>query len=62
MKKVTTGFVVQHYTGGKCTSQEFVAGGQVEWENEAGRIVQPPVMHEYFPFHMEQPQGHGAQE
>lgn len=53
-RKITTGFVIQTFQDGKCVEQEFVAGDQVEWENEAGEPIKPPE-HEYAPFEMIQP-------
>jgi hypothetical protein len=56
MKKITVGFVVQNYDeSGKCTSAEFVAGDQVDWEDEDGNAIIDPPSHEYFPFDMVQP-------
>jgi hypothetical protein len=55
MKKITVGFVVQNYDeAGKCMSAEFVAGDQVDWEDEDGNAILGPT-HEYFPFDMVQP-------
>lgn len=38
IKKITVGFVIQTYDTslGKFMSQEFVAGDQVDFENESG--------------------------
>ena len=56
MKKVTVGCVVQHYNKkGKCTSQEFVAVDQVDWETDDGTPCQAPSKHEYHYFEMVQP-------
>jgi len=43
---------------GKCVSQEFVAGDQVDWENEDGESIEAPGGEgfDYFPFDMVQPQ------
>jgi len=56
MKKITVGFVVQDYNeNGECTGQEFVAGDQVDWEDENGDIIVPPQNEAYQPFEMVQP-------
>lgn len=56
MKKITTGFVIQEYDkNGKCTTQDFIASDQVDWEDDLGDPVGPPSKTEYFPFHMIQP-------
>lgn len=41
VKKITTGFVVQTYDTDLecCTHQEFVAGDQVDWEDEDGNTL-----------------------
>jgi hypothetical protein len=54
--KITTGFVVQTYeknSAGEfvCTSQEFVAGDQVDYEDAEGNSISPPD-HRYQPFNM----------
>jgi len=58
MKKITVGFVVQDYNeNGECTGQEFVAGDQVDWEDDDGEEINSPG-DEYFsyqPFDMVQP-------
>jgi len=59
-KKVTVGFVVQNYAtlNGKyiCVGQEFVAGEQVDYENENGEPVEIDTAKEaYFPFEMAAP-------
>lgn len=61
-KKITIGFVIQTYNeDGKCTGQEFVAGDQVDWEDENGEPIDAPVQtaswrdYEYQPFDMVQP-------
>ena len=43
VKKVTTGFVIQRYDTETETfvSQEFVAGDQVDWEDEDGKSLDP---------------------
>ncbi len=45
--KITTGFVVQSFeknNKGKfvCVSQEFIAGDQVDYENEEGKPIEKP--------------------
>jgi hypothetical protein len=53
--KITVGFVIQTYDKkGNCIKQEFVAGDQVDWENEVGEPIDPPK-HTYFPLDMIQP-------
>jgi len=54
--KITVGFVTQMYLGdidGKfaCTSQEFIAGDQVDYEVAQGNTIGPPE-HEYQLFNM----------
>jgi len=54
--KITTGFVVQKYRKGRrgkfrCVHQEFIAGDDVQFENNKGQPVEPP-RHEYQPFNM----------
>ncbi len=57
MKKITTGFVIQTYNdNGKCTSQEFIAGDQVDWETDDGQPIEAPGNEEYQPFDMVQPE------
>jgi len=59
MTKITVGFVIQDYNeDGICTSAEFVAGDQVDWENDEGNPVDEPS-HTYFPFEMVQPNDQG---
>jgi len=54
-KKITVGFVIQTYDDcGDCVSQEFIAGDQVDWENEKGGFIPTPV-HNYQSFDMVQP-------
>ena len=60
-KKITIGFVVQDYdeVDGKlvCQSQEFVAGGCVDYEDEDGNTVEIDFEKEqYQPFDMVQPE------
>lgn len=54
IKKVTVGFVVQEFDdSGKFLRQEFVAGDQVDYENEMGEPLEDyPEC--YFPFEMKQ--------
>lgn len=54
-KKITTGFVIQTYRDKKCIGQEFIAGDQVDWENEKGEGVPYQENHEYQCFDMVQP-------
>lgn len=57
MKKITTGFVIQNYDdNGKCTGQEFIAGDQVDWEDDDGEPINEMIEHEYFPYEMVQPE------
>ena len=64
LKKITVGFVIQDFDEktGKCVSQEFVAGEQVDWENEKGETINPFEFStivdgdfNFFPFRMVQP-------
>lgn len=58
--KITVGFVSQQYDSetGKCIFQEFIAGDEIEYEDENGNPVEDfPENEEYFPFEMEQPEG-----
>jgi hypothetical protein len=56
-KKITTGFVVQEYNDdGICTGQEFVAGDQVDWEDDDGNSIDCPGNDTYQPFEMVQPE------
>lgn len=56
VKKITTGFVVQEYDTdtGKFVSQDFVAGDQVDWEDEDGNAI--PEEDAYLSFEMVQPE------
>jgi hypothetical protein len=60
-KKITVGFVIQDYKklpNGTlvCTGQEFIAGDQVDYENEMGETVEVDTLKEvYCPFEMMQP-------
>lgn len=54
--KVTTGFVVQTFKkNGKgkfvCTTQEFIAADQCDYEDSYGNPITPPD-HEYQPYYM----------
>jgi hypothetical protein len=52
--KTTIGFVTQIFNeDGKFVSQSFIAGDQVEYENENGEAINPDVEC-YFPMDMEQ--------
>lgn len=55
INKITTGFVVQKFDTDirQFVSQEFIAGDQVEFENEAGEQVES--FDSYLPFDMVQP-------
>lgn len=41
LRKVTMGFVVQEFDAatGRCLSQEFVVGEQVDWEDRGGHPI-----------------------
>jgi len=64
-KKIIIGFVVQNFEqkGDKfiCTSQEFVAGDQIDYENEYGDKFPPNILEKiekgeiYQPFDMQNP-------
>jgi hypothetical protein len=58
VKKITTGFVIQAYDTEtrKYTGQEFIAGDQVDWEDEYGEKLVECSTKEYLPFNMVQPQ------
>ena len=55
--KITWGFVVQKFDDNKFTSQEFIAGDQVEYETTNGKQVEEEEIEElpYVPFDMVQP-------
>ena len=55
VNKVTTGFVIQKFDTEtrQFVSQEFIAGDQVDFENERGEPVES--CDEYLPFDMKQP-------
>ncbi|HBG27920.1 MAG: hypothetical protein A2Y10_16495 [Planctomycetes bacterium GWF2_41_51] len=55
--KITTGFVCQEFKknpAGKfvCTGQAFIAGSQVDYEDENGNLISPPPEHQYQQFKM----------
>jgi len=55
-KKITVGFVIQDFDdNGNCVAQEFVAGDQVDYEDEEGNPVDVDVSKEYHPYDMVQP-------
>ena len=64
LHKITTGFVIQVFDGksGKCTSQEFVAASEVQYETPEGGLIPDELEFEfidkeqYFPFEMVQPE------
>ena len=57
--KITHGYVMQKFNDlGDCVEQEFVAGDEVEYEQDGSpinMIHMPRKGHEYHPFNMEQP-------
>jgi len=57
VNKITTGFVIQEFDdNGKCIHQEFVAGDQVDYENDLGEKVEVGYDTDLFhPFEMVQP-------
>jgi len=62
VNKITTGFVIQKFDTetGEYLSQEFIAGDQVDYENEVGEPTDQSLMptpEPYLPFNMVQPQG-----
>ena len=56
VKKITVGFVIQDYDTEtkKFVSQEFIAGDQVDWEDEDGNAI--PEEDAYLSFEMIQPE------
>jgi len=63
VRKVTPGFVVQEFDAatGRCLSQEFVAGDQVDWEDRAGNAISDgdfgiDLEGLFFPQEMKQPE------
>lgn len=60
--KTTVGFVVQNFDDdGKFINQAFIAGDQVDWENEEGDPIEEPANVEYIPFEMKQPESEEAE-
>jgi hypothetical protein len=57
LNKITTGFVIQQYDTEtkKFVSQEFIAGDEVEWEQD-GDTIAPPEDKPYLFFNMVQPE------
>jgi hypothetical protein len=60
VKKITTGFVIQSFNAdtGKCFSQEFICGDEVDYEDEVGEPFDIECLQlelEYQPFDMVQP-------
>lgn len=56
MKKITVGFVIQEFNDdGKCLSSQFVAGDQVDWEDDDGNSIEPIANESYHPLEMVQP-------
>ena len=55
VNKITTGYVIQKFDTetNKFISQEFIAGDEVDFEDEQGNAVD--CFDEYLPFDMEQP-------
>lgn len=63
VRKITPGFVVQQFDAetGRCLSQEFVAGDQVEWEDRQGNAISDgdfgiDLEGLYHPLEMKQPE------
>ena len=63
VRKITTGFVVQQFDSdtGRCISQEFVAGEQVEWEDQKGNPIEDgqsgiDLEGLYFPVELKKPE------
>lgn len=63
VRKITTGFVVQEFDAetGRCVSQEFIAGDQVEFEDRQGNSISDgdfgiDLEGLYFPLEMKQPE------
>jgi hypothetical protein len=55
--KITVGFVVQSYEKNNksefvCISQEFIAGDQVDYEDEEGNPITEVSDHKYQPYNM----------
>jgi len=56
IRKVTVGCVIQDFDeDGTLVSQEFIAGDQVEYEDENGDFVNEPSTSLYHPMNMIQP-------
>lgn len=63
LKKITTGFVIQDYDTdlGKFVNQEFIAGDEVEYEDEYGEVLDEndeeleDFFDAYLSFEMKQP-------
>jgi hypothetical protein len=61
VQKFTTGFVIQDFDAetGKCVEQHFIAGSEVEWEDNSGDqkgvVIDEPDNAEYHSFDMVQP-------
>jgi len=69
VRKITTGFVVQEFDAdtGRCVSQEFVAGEQVEWEDRQGNAISDgdfgiDLEGLYHPMEMKQPEENGRED
>jgi len=54
IKKIVYGYVVQTFEGDDCVEQEFIAGDQVEWEDENGEQLDLDFT-PYHPMEMKQP-------
>ena len=55
-KKITVGFVVQHFNDrGQCTFQEFICEDICEYENEKGENIDNPENEIYQSYGMVQP-------
>ena len=62
MNKITSGFVVQEYDdSGTCVAQEFIAGDDVQWEDDDENPIEAPE-HLYQPFYMTQPPAKASRE
>lgn len=49
MQKITCGFVVQRWDeAGKFLGQEFVAGDEVEYEDDNGNMINPDEIDNFF--------------
>jgi len=49
IRKITTGYVIQWFEeNGRFISQEFMAGEQVEWENNEGEPISAKDWYEPF--------------